>query len=64
MEAKATLSGGEIKFRQDGAWSISLGGSLDALVLNGGNIAVNAGTYTIRLYLSDGAYHAELIPEE
>ena len=26
--------------------------------------AVNAGTYTIRLYLSDGAYHAELIPEE
>lgn len=64
LEAKATLSGGEIKFRQDGAWSISLGGSLDALVLNGGNIAVNAGTYTIRLYLSDGAYHAELIPEE
>lgn len=64
LEAKATLSGGEIKFRQDGAWNISLGGSLEELVLNGGNIAVNAGTYTIKLYLSDGTYHAELIPEE
>lgn len=63
LEAKVTLNGGDIKFRQDGAWNVSLGESLEELVLNGNNITVNAGTYTIRLYLSDGSYHAELIAE-
>lgn len=47
------LKDGTIKFRANDAWTISWGGTLDALTTdNGANIPVKAGTYTIKLYLS------------
>ncbi len=61
-----TLSNGEIKFRANGTWNISWGGTdLTKLTSNGGaNIAVTAGTYTIKLKPSyDGNTVAELIAE-
>ena len=61
-----TLSNGEIKFRANGAWNISWGGTdLTKLTSNGGaNITVTAGTYTIKLKPSyDGNTVAELIAE-
>lgn len=44
-----TLGTGEMKFRWDGAWTVNLGGTLDALAQEGANIKVSAGTYTIVL---------------
>nr|WP_199077647.1 SusE domain-containing protein [Pedobacter sp. ASV19] len=42
------LVAGEFKFRQNHAWTVNFGGSIGALVLNAGNIAVAAaGNYTI-----------------
>lgn len=49
--ADVTLSAGEMKFRANDAWDVNVGGSFDNLVENGGNIAVEAGTYDIELYL-------------
>ena len=48
--ATITLKDGEMKFRANDAWDINLGGSLDNLVANGGNIRVTAGTYAVELY--------------
>ena len=47
----ATAGDGEngLKFRWDGAWEKQFGGSFDALVSGGGNIATPAGEYTITL---------------
>ncbi len=61
-----TLKEGEIKFRANGAWDISWGGTdLKKLTSNNGaNIKVNAGTYTIKLKPSyDGNTQAELTKE-
>ena len=51
-EAKdITLKTGVIKFRANDGWDISWGGELDNLTTkNGGNIAVEEGTYDIKLY--------------
>lgn len=60
------LKDGEIKFRANGAWAISWGGTdLTKLTSqNGANIAVKAGTYTIKLKPSyDGNTVATLIAE-
>lgn len=40
-----------MKFRHTNDWSLSWGGPLDALVQDGANIAVAAGTYDIKLYV-------------
>lgn len=64
LEADVEFSAGQFKFRQDGAWDYSLGGSLDELVYDGGNITASPGRYTVRLYLNGPTYHAELIPVE
>lgn len=64
LEAEVEFSAGQFKFRQDGAWDYSLGGSLDELVYDGGNITASPGRYTVRLYLNGPTYHAELIPVE
>jgi hypothetical protein len=49
-----------MKFRANDAWDINVGGEFGNLVENGGNIAVEAGTYDIELYLErttkDNAY--------
>ena len=58
--AGVTLAAGEMKFRANDAWDINVGGEFGNLVENGGNIAVEAGTYDIELYLErttkDNAY--------
>ena len=59
--SNVALSAGDMKFRANDAWDINWGGALDALVQGGGNIAVEAGTYDIRLYaLCDGKASATL----
>lgn len=64
LEAEVEFSAGQFKFRQDGDWAYSLGGSLDELVYDGGNMSVSPGRYTVRLYLNGPTYRAELIPVE
>lgn len=61
-----TLVNGEMKFRANGEWNISWGGTdLNHLTsTNGANLKVQAGTYTIKLTPSyDGNTKAELIAE-
>lgn len=56
-----TLKNGEMKFRANHAWDINWGGSADALVQNGGNLKVTAGTYNIKLYAwCDGKAKCEI----
>lgn len=43
------LDAGDIKFRVNNGWDYNLGGDLAALTLNGANITVAAGNYTITL---------------
>lgn len=43
------LTTDQYKFRANGAWDINLGGALGALELDGSNIDVTAGNYTITL---------------
>lgn len=48
------LEVGEFKFRANNEWVLDMGGSVDKLVLKGGNITVaNAGNYTVKLYLTN-----------
>lgn len=61
LKADITLTDGEIKFRENDAWDVDLGGSLEKLELKGGNIKVTAGNYQIILDLSTPNYAAELI---
>ena len=60
VATNVTLKADELKFRANDAWDINVGGSLDNLVENAGNIKVEAGTYDIELYLErtvkDNAY--------
>lgn len=51
--ATVTLKDGELKFRANDAWDISMGGALDNLTFDGANIKVKAGTYKITLNLSN-----------
>lgn len=43
------LLAGEIKIRFGHDWGVSLGGSVNDFVINGGNVPVSAGNYTITL---------------
>lgn len=48
--ATIPLTAGEFKFRANDAWAVNLGGSLGALVQDGGNLSVSvAGSYKITL---------------
>ncbi|MGE5393931.1 MAG: SusE domain-containing protein [Candidatus Saccharibacteria bacterium] len=48
--ATLDLTAAGYKFRANGAWDINLGGDLNALTQNGGNLAIpSAGNYTITL---------------
>jgi len=52
---------GEFKFRANDAWTINLGGPVDALTQDGPNIAIAvAGNYTIKLYLT-GTKHCTVV---
>ena len=60
-EVTTDLKTGEMKFRGNHNWDgdVDLGGSFDNLVHGGSNIAVEAGNYTIKLYISiAGQHHA------
>lgn len=41
----------EWKFRRDSDWTYNFGGTLDALVQDGGNFTATAGTHTIQLFI-------------
>lgn len=58
-----TFSGsGEFKFRANNGWDINLGGNLQDLVQDGGNLATpGAGTYTVTLNLGQLPYSATLV---
>lgn len=51
VATNVTLKADELKFRANDGWDINVGGSLDNLIENAGNIKVEAGTYDIELYL-------------
>lgn len=51
-QGQVVLDGGAFKFRFNGEWSLNLGGSIDNLTQNGADITAEAGTYTVKLYLS------------
>ncbi len=51
LVAAIQATDGEIKFRANGGWEINLGGPVDDMVEDGGNIAVTAGTYDVDLYI-------------
>ncbi len=60
-EGTVTFTAGEMKFRANDGWAINWGGALDALVQDGGNIVVEAGTYDVKLYAwCDGKAYATL----
>jgi hypothetical protein len=54
----------EWKFRRDADWAVNLGGSLNALEQDGGNLSATAGEHTIQLFLErpaqDGGFHATI----
>ena len=54
--ATVELAADEFKFRANDAWAINVGGSLDNLTQDGGNIKVaEAGTYEVKLFLTRSA---------
>lgn len=54
--ATVELAADEFKFRANDAWAINVGGSLDNLTQDGGNIKVTeAGTYEVKLFLTRSA---------
>ena len=51
--ATLDLAADEFKFRANDDWGINVGGSIDNLVKDGGNIKnTEAGTYEVKLYLT------------
>ncbi|RUA33451.1 MAG: hypothetical protein DSY77_10235 [Bacteroidetes bacterium] len=52
--------GGEYKFRAGGQWDYALGGDLAALSTDGGNLSVDAGTYTVTLIFDGSSYSATI----
>lgn len=61
LKVDITLSDGFIKFRANDGWEVNLGGSLDAPMAGGDNIAVKAGHYTLVLDLHRPEHKAMLI---
>ncbi len=61
LKVDIKLSDGFIKFRANDGWEVNLGGSLDAPVAGGDNIAVKAGNYTLVLDLHRPEHKAMLI---
>lgn len=60
-EVTCDLNAGNMKFRGNHNWDgdVDLGGSFDNLVHGGSDIAIEAGNYTIKLYISvSGQHHA------
>ena len=54
-------AGGQWKFRMNSDWAVNVGGALDNLVQDGGNITDTApGFYDIELFLASAPYHAVL----
>lgn len=52
---------GEFKFRANNAWTINFGSTDGEIVFDGGNLLVNqAGSYTISLDLTPGAYQVSI----
>ena len=62
-EVTCDLNAGEMKFRGNHNWDgdVDLGGSFDNLVHGGSNIAVEAGNYTIKLYISIAGKHKAVV---
>ena len=62
-EVTCDLNAGEMKFRGNHNWDgdVDLGGSFDNLVHGGSNIAVEAGNYTIKLYISIAGQHKAVV---
>ena len=65
-EVTTTLNAGEMKFRGNHNWDgdVDLGGSFDNLVHGGSNIAVEAGTYNIKLYISYAGNHKAVVTKQ
>lgn len=54
--ATLDLAADEFKFRANDDWGINVGGNMDDLVKDGGNIRLEeAGTYEVKLYLTRSA---------
>ena len=54
-------AGGQWKFRMNSDWAVNVGGALDNLVQDGGNIAdTDPGVYDVELFLATTPYHAVL----
>jgi len=52
---------GEFKFRANHDWAINWGGTFDALMQDGSNLSLDAGTYTFKLYIThEGDSHVEI----
>ena len=62
-EVTTDLNAGEMKFRGNHNWDgdVDLGGSFDNLVHGGSNIAIEAGNYTIKLYISIAGQHKAIV---
>lgn len=60
-EWTGALVDGEIKFRANDAWDYNWGGDAANLTQGGANIAVTAGNYTIKLYLTYDGNHKAVI---
>ena len=62
-EVTCDLNAGEMKFRGNHNWNgdVDLGGSFDNLIQGGSNIAVEAGNYTIKLYISIPGKHKAVV---
>ena len=62
-EVTTDLNAGEMKFRGNHNWDgdVDLGGSFDNLVHGGSNIAIEAGNYTIKLYISTAGQHHAVV---
>lgn len=62
-EVTTDLNAGEMKFRGNHNWDgdVDLGGSFDNLVHGGSNIAIEAGNYTIKLYISIAGQHKAVV---
>lgn len=60
-ETTVDLAADEIKFRANDDWAINLGGTLDNLTQDGGNIRVTeAGNYTVKLYMNRDHDHKNI----
>ena len=57
MTITADMTVGQFKFRANDDWAVNLGGDINSLTQDGGNIDITvAGNYTIKLYLGDAPH--------